>query len=95
MTNLQLTLPAVKHLEEQVMLIYRHAKTLEELESESASLWQWAAKVLDQPLNHVRQEIAAHHTDEVFPDQFHEEKDHLLKLPLYLLEHLNKHAKSH
>jgi hypothetical protein len=87
-----LTLPAVKHLEEQVMLIYRHAKNLDELTTESASLWDWAAKSLDLPLEKIRSDVANHYTDEQFSDHFHEEKDHLLKLPLYLLEHLNKHA---
>lgn len=87
-----ITLPAIKHLESQVMLIYRHAKTLSELESESSSLWQWASKNLNKPVEEIRSEIAAHHSDEQYSDQFKEEKDHLLKLPLYLLEHLNHHA---
>ncbi len=92
MTTPTLTLAAVKHLEEQVMLIYRHARNQTELESESASLWDWAARALDKPLDQVRREIAGHATDEEFPDAFHEERDHLLKLPLYLLEHLNRHV---
>jgi hypothetical protein len=87
-----ITLPAIKHLESQVMLIYRHAKSLSELEQESASLWSWASKSLNRPVEEIRGEISAHHTDEQFSDQFKEEKDHLLKLPLYLLEHLNKHG---
>ena len=85
-----LTIDHVKQLEAQVIQVCNNCKTLDDLQSTSAPLWHWACEVLNTSLDHLRGEIAAHETDEQFDTIYLEEKDHLLKLPLVLLEHLNQ-----
>jgi hypothetical protein len=87
-----LTLDHVKQLEAQVIAICNHCTTLEELTSAGNPLWDWACQVLNTTPDKLRGEIESHETDEQFASKYLEEKDHLLKLPLVLLEHLNQQS---
>jgi len=90
MVHPHLTIDHVKQLEAQVIHVCNHCKTLDELAHTSQPLWDWASQVLNISVDKLRGEIEAHETDEQFTDSYLEEKDHLLKLPLVLLEHLNQ-----
>lgn len=88
-----LTVTAIHDLEEKVIVVCNSSATLEELQASGKPLWDWACEVLEKPLDELRHEIETHETDENFPTEYLEEKDHLLKLPLVLLEELNSHAR--
>ncbi|OGC93128.1 hypothetical protein A3D85_00400 [Candidatus Amesbacteria bacterium RIFCSPHIGHO2_02_FULL_47_9] len=87
-----LTLAAIRQVEEEIMTICNSCKTVEQLHSADLPVWTWACQVLKKPFDDLRREIESHETDEKFPDLYSEEKDHLLKLPIVLLEHVNRHA---
>jgi len=93
MTHTHLTIDHIKQLEQQVIAICTHCKTLEDLTVTSAPLWDWTSRVLNTSIDKLRLEIESHETDEQFSDAYSEEKDHLLKLPLVLLKHLNQPVK--
>lgn len=85
----KLTTENIRKIEDEILLLCRHCKTLDELTSASETVWNWSAKVLNTSVDEFRGEVELHETDERFPDKFLEEKDHLLKIPLVLLEHLH------
>lgn len=88
-----LTLDHIKQIEHQVIAICSHCTNLEDLNSAATPLWDWACQVLGKDLSKLRAQIESHETDEQFPTLFAEERDHLLKLPLVLLEELHKNNK--
>lgn len=77
----------IHKLEDEILLVCRHCKTHQELVASAAHLWDWSAQTLKTSVEDLRSEIETHAQDEKFADAFSEEKDHLLKLPLILLEH--------
>jgi hypothetical protein len=79
----------ISELENAIIEICTTCKTLEEIKTQSASIWSWASKVLAKSNDELRFEIESHEQDESFPDPYLEEKDHLLKLPLLILEKIN------
>lgn len=79
----------ISELENAIIDICTNCKTVEEIKTQSSSIWSWAGKVLSKPIDELRFEIESHEQDESFPDPYLEEKDHLLKLPLLILEKLN------
>jgi hypothetical protein len=81
----------ISELENQIIAICNSCPTLDQLVSSAQPIYDWACETLHKSLPELRHEIATHETDEQFPNQYLEEKDHLLKLPLILLEHLNPH----
>lgn len=90
MVHPHLNIDHVKELEAKVIAICTHCRTLDDLTAASTPLWDWVSEALDISPDKLRGEIEAHETDEQFATQYLEEKDHLLKLPLVLLEHLNQ-----
>lgn len=82
----ELNLAAIRFLEEEIMDICNHCTTLEELQSAGQPVWDWACHYLHQTPHALRHDIETHEADEQFPTPFLEEKDHLLKIPLILLE---------
>jgi len=80
---------SVSELENSIIDICNTCKTYDEIKAASAPIWDWTSRVLQKPPDELRHEIETHETDEVFPDDYREEKDHLLKIPLLLLEKLN------
>ena len=80
---------AVSHIENHIIELCRAYATYEDLCAASAPLWHWACQTLHKSPGELRHEIETHETDEHFPTPYLEEKDHLLKLPLLLLEKIN------
>ena len=83
-------LVAIRHIEDEIMHICNTGRDHHTLLISSHPIWEWACQVLNKPLFELRQEIEAHETGEEFATKLLSEKDHLLKLPLVLLEHLNR-----
>ena len=81
---------AIRHVEEEIMRICNTSNDHHQLLLSAHPIWEWACQVLHKPLLELRQEIEAHETGEEFATKLLSEKDHLLKLPLVLLEHLNR-----
>jgi hypothetical protein len=79
----------ISELENHIIDICNSCTSLEDLLSATSPVWEWAGRILNKPLDELRSEIESHETDEQFPDQYLEEKDHLLKLPLLLLQEVN------
>lgn len=79
----------VSDLENHIIDICRTAGDYESIRTASAPVWDWAVKILHKNEAELRHLIESHEADEHFPNQFLEEKDHLLKLPLVLLEKIN------
>jgi len=77
----------IRRIEDEVLLLCRHCKTYDELVSAGSSVWDWTASSLKTTVDELRGEIETHSMDEKFPNKFQEEKDHLLKIPIILLEH--------
>ena len=88
----ELNLSAVKLVEEEIMLICNTCTTPDALLVSSQPVWDWACRVLGKPLSEIRHLIENHEIGEIFPSKFLSEKDHLLKLPIVLLEHIHHHA---
>jgi len=80
----------IRKIEEEVLLLCRHCKTSEEIVTAGKGIWEWSAQALAESLDELRSEVESHYMDEKFPDLFQEEKDHLLKIPVVLLEHLHR-----
>ena len=87
--NTELNSENIRKIEDEILLICRHCKTLDELKSAGVSVWEWASAVLNTSPDEFRGEVELHSMDERFPDKFSEEKDHLLKIPIILLERLH------
>jgi len=81
--------PVISELEDQIIEICNSCPALDSLVSSAQPLYDWACKILNKDMAHLRHEIETHETDEQFANQYLEEKDHLLKLPLILLSHIN------
>lgn len=79
----------VSDLENYIIEICNTCPNLESISVSSKSIWTWATEVLHKPEAELRHEIETHELDEHFPSPYLEEKDHLLKLPLLLLEKIN------
>ncbi len=79
----------VSELEDQIIDICNSCPALDDLISSSAPVWEWACRILKMSASELRHRIETHETDEQFPSAYLEEKDHLLKLPLILLEKIN------
>ena len=90
MTHPHLSLDHIKELEAEVISICNHCKSFPELETAAKPYWDWACHALSITPAKLRHEIETHTTDEHFKDEYSEEKDHLLKLPLVVLEHLHQ-----
>lgn len=86
--NAQLSAKTIREVEDQLMRLCSEAKTIDDLQI-AHPLWEWAANSTGRTVAELRQEIESHETDEKFDTEFLEEKDHLLKLPLILLSHIN------
>jgi hypothetical protein len=80
----------ISDLENHIIDICNSCKTVEEITAAASPIWVWAGQILKKDLAELRTEIETHEADEQFPDQYLEEKDHLLKLPLLLLQEANK-----
>lgn len=80
----------VSELENTIIEICNTCPNLESITSTSQPIWNWATQILQKTEAELRREIESHETDEHFPNQYLEEKDHLLKLPLLLLEKISK-----
>ena len=87
-----LNLDQIKEIENSVMHLCSTYKTLSELQIHAEPLWLWTAHTLNISPDKLLTEIASHSTDEQFSDPYLEYKDHLLKLPVLLLE---KYHRSH
>jgi len=87
-----LTTDTIRQIEDEILLVCRHCRTPEELEEAGIPIWDWACTVLQKPLDSLRVDIESHETDEQFPNKYLEEKDHLLKIPLLLLDKLHHPA---
>ncbi|TSC84201.1 MAG: hypothetical protein G01um101416_1117 [Microgenomates group bacterium Gr01-1014_16] len=83
---------AVKHVEEEIMLICNTCTDPYSLLLSAQPIWDWSCQVLGKPLSEIRHLIENHEIGETFPTKFLSEKDHLLKLPIVLLEHIHRHA---
>ena len=79
----------ISELENQIIEICNTAKNLDHIKVASAPVWNWACDILHCSVSELRREIESHEADEHFPNAYLEEKDHLLKLPLILLEKTN------
>ncbi|OGD09619.1 hypothetical protein A2397_00955 [Candidatus Amesbacteria bacterium RIFOXYB1_FULL_44_23] len=79
----------ISELENHIIEICNTCKTYPDISAAAAPVWDWASKIIPEPIAELRHEIESHEADEHFPDQYSEEKDHLLKIPLLLLEHIN------
>lgn len=79
----------ISELENSVIEICNTCKNYLDISRESAPLWQWAGTLLKKTPEELRHEIETHEADEHFLDAYNEERDHLLKLPILLLEHIN------
>jgi hypothetical protein len=80
----------VSDLESFIIEICNTCPNLEAITSASNPIWNWAGQLLHKTEGELRVEIESHEADEHFPNPYLEEKDHLLKLPLILLEHINQ-----
>ena len=87
--NTVLNTDNIRKIEDEVLLLCRHCQTLEELTDAGQDVWHWAAQTLHLSIEDLRGEVEVHALDEKFPTPFLEEKDHLLKIPIVLLEHLH------
>ncbi len=87
--NLDLTTENIRKIEDEILLLARHCQTYDEIMSAGTTVWDWSAKVLKMEIDDLRGEVETHALDEKYPDKFQEEKDHLLKIPLVLLDHLH------
>ncbi len=81
----------VSSLENAVIEICNSCHNFDQFKTDADPLWQWAGQVLHKSTEELRREVETHSTDEHFSDPYQEEKDHLLKLPLILLEEINHH----
>jgi hypothetical protein len=79
----------ISDLENLIIEICNTCPGLDQLVNTASPVYEWAGKILHKTLPELRHEIESHEADEHFPNQYMEEKDHLLKLPLILLEHIN------
>jgi hypothetical protein len=79
----------ISELENHIIDICNSCSTSDEIIAAATPVWEWAGKILNKNLEDLRFEIETHETDEQFPTQYLEEKDHLLKLPLLLLKVTN------
>lgn len=80
---------AISELENHIIDICNSCHTYEEIVSASQPLWDWACIILHQDPKELRHNLETHDANEHFSDPYLEEKDHLLKLPLLLLEKIN------
>lgn len=87
----ELNLPAVKQVEEEIMHICNTCTDPDSLLLSAQPIWEWASQVLGKPLSEIRHLVENHEIGETFPSKFLSEKDHLLKLPIVLLEHIHRH----
>lgn len=88
----ELDLAAVRLVEGEIMHICNTCTDSDSLLLSAQPIWEWASQVLNKPLSEIRHLIENHELGEVFPSKFLSEKDHLLKLPIVLLEHIHHHA---
>ena len=88
----QLDLPAVRQVEEEIMHICNTCTDSTQLLLSAQPVWDWACQALGKPQSEIRHLIENHEIGESFPSKFLSEKDHLLKLPIVLLEHIHRHA---
>ena len=88
----ELSPAAVKQIEEEIMLICNTCTDSNSLLLSAQPIWEWSSQVLGKPLSEIRHLIENHEIGETFPSSFLSEKDHLLKLPIVLLEHIHRHA---
>jgi hypothetical protein len=79
----------VSELENHIIDICNSCSSYEQITSASIPLWQWASQILGRDPKELRTEIETHYSDEQLSSPYLEEKDHLLKLPLVLLEKIN------
>ncbi len=79
----------ISELENSIISICNENKELESFSSASAPLWNWASQILSKSPQELRHLIEVHESDEHFANKYQEEKDHLLKLPLLILEKIN------
>ena len=84
-----LELSIVSELENAIIEICETCSDLTSFELAATPIWNWASQILAKSPEELRHEIETHETDEQFSDKYHEEKDHLLKLPLLILEKIN------
>ncbi|MBI2008687.1 hypothetical protein HYS82_03475 [Candidatus Amesbacteria bacterium] len=82
---------AVKQVEDEVMHICNTCTDPDSLLVSAQPIWDWACQTLGKSPGELRHEIENHEIGETFPTKFLSEKDHLLKLPIVLLEHLHRH----
>ena len=82
----------ISDLENFIIEICNTCPNLESMTSASRPVWDWASLTLGRSESELRREIESHEADEHFPNPYLEEKDHLLKLPLILLERINLHG---
>lgn len=87
----ELNQSAVKLVEDEIMLICNTCTDLNALLVSSQPIWDWACQILGKAPSELRLEIENHEIGETFPSKFLSEKDHLLKLPIVLLEHIHRH----
>ena len=80
----------ISELENHIIEICNTCKTYETISAAAAPVWNWASMIIPEPIAQLRHEIETHEASEYFPEQYSIEKDHLLKIPLLLLELLNK-----
>jgi hypothetical protein len=85
-----LTLDHIKEVESQVLSICKQHQTLDDIKQASSHLWEWVSTLTGLTVEEIRSQIETHETDEQFPTAVAEERDHLLKLPLVLLEIIHK-----
>jgi hypothetical protein len=79
----------LSELENHIIEICNTCKNVDQIIDASAPIWTWASEIIPEPIAELRHEIETHEASEHFPDRYSIEKDHLLKIPLLLLEHLN------
>jgi hypothetical protein len=77
----------ISELENHIIDICNSCQTFEQINTASAPIWDWACSVLQTNIRELKSET--HESHEHFSDAYLEEKDHLLKLPLILLEKVN------
>lgn len=80
----------VSELENFIIEVCSTCPNYDSIVSASRPVWDWASRVLKKSVLELRLEIESHEADEHFPNKYLEEKDHLLKLPLLLLETINR-----
>jgi len=79
----------VSELENHVIEILNTCPNIDSLVSTAQPLYAWAGNILQKHPDELRHDLFTHETHEHYPNLYLQEKDHLLKLPLILLEKIN------